>query len=268
MSSPTTRRPATYVAGKASTTPHDLTEGVFAAPRPGRRIASRRSASPSTARRRASTPSCSDAASRSSCWPPTAPATSITSPAATAPRLYDIHYRKPTPLVPRSDIVEIGGRLNYAGEELEPLDEDAIRAAAQRVQATKGSARSPSPSSSATSTQRTSCAPARSCAEELGEDLQSRSPTRSRASGASTSAPPRPSSTPTSRPVVRRYLERLEAEMRERGLGVPAPRHAVERRHRDRRSRRAISRCRRSSPARSAARWAASPWPACSTART
>ena len=39
---------------------------------------------------------------------------SITSPAATATRLYDIHYRKPTPLVPRRDIVEIGGRLDCA----------------------------------------------------------------------------------------------------------------------------------------------------------
>ena len=47
-------------------------------------------------------------------------------------RLYDVHYRKPTPLVPRSDIVEIPGRLNWAGEELAPLDEDAIRAAAAR----------------------------------------------------------------------------------------------------------------------------------------
>src|SRR5581483_11051129 len=48
-------------------------------------------------------------------------------------RLYDIHFRKPTPLVPRADLVEIGGRLNYAGEELEPLDADAVRAAARRV---------------------------------------------------------------------------------------------------------------------------------------
>src|SRR5438309_357365 len=48
-------------------------------------------------------------------------------------RLYDIHFRKPTPLVPRADIVEIGGRLNYAGEELEPLDLDAVRAAARRA---------------------------------------------------------------------------------------------------------------------------------------
>src|SRR5439155_1492442 len=48
-------------------------------------------------------------------------------------RLYDIHFRKPTPLVPRADIVEIPGRLNWAGEELEPLDADAVRAAARRV---------------------------------------------------------------------------------------------------------------------------------------
>jgi N-methylhydantoinase A len=46
--------------------------------------------------------------------------------------LYDIHYRKPTPLVPRRDIVEIGGRLNYQGDELEALDEQAIREAARR----------------------------------------------------------------------------------------------------------------------------------------
>jgi N-methylhydantoinase A len=48
-------------------------------------------------------------------------------------RLYDIHYRKPTPLVARSDIVEIPGRLSSAGDELEPLDEEAVRAAARRV---------------------------------------------------------------------------------------------------------------------------------------
>jgi N-methylhydantoinase A len=48
-------------------------------------------------------------------------------------RLYDIHFRKPTPLVPRADIVEIGGRLDYAGEQLQPLDLDAVRAAAKRV---------------------------------------------------------------------------------------------------------------------------------------
>src|SRR5919205_3028236 len=41
-------------------------------------------------------------------------------------RLYDVHFRKPTPLVPRRDIVEIAGRLDYTGGELEPLDADAM----------------------------------------------------------------------------------------------------------------------------------------------
>ncbi|TCP55135.1 N-methylhydantoinase A [Tamaricihabitans halophyticus] len=47
-------------------------------------------------------------------------------------KLYDLHYRKPQPLVPRRDIVEIGGRLEHTGGELEPLDEQAVRAAAER----------------------------------------------------------------------------------------------------------------------------------------
>lgn len=46
--------------------------------------------------------------------------------------LYDIHYRRPRPLVPRSDIVEVGGRLDSRGEELVPLAEDQIRAAGER----------------------------------------------------------------------------------------------------------------------------------------
>ena len=45
-------------------------------------------------------------------------------------RLYDLHYRKPTPLVPRRDVVGIGGRIAADGSELAPLDEDAVRAAA------------------------------------------------------------------------------------------------------------------------------------------
>ena len=48
-------------------------------------------------------------------------------------RLYDLHYRKPRPLVPLSDIVEIPGRLDWRGEERTPLDEAAVRAAAVRV---------------------------------------------------------------------------------------------------------------------------------------
>ena len=48
-------------------------------------------------------------------------------------RLYDLHYRKPTPLVQRRDVVGIGGRVAADGSELAPLDETAVRAAAVRV---------------------------------------------------------------------------------------------------------------------------------------
>lgn len=48
-------------------------------------------------------------------------------------RLYDLHYRKPEPLVPRRDIVGIGGRIAADGSELAPLDEDAVRRAAAVV---------------------------------------------------------------------------------------------------------------------------------------
>jgi N-methylhydantoinase A len=51
----------------------------------------------------------------------------------TRTRLYDLHFRKPEPLVPRTDTVAIGGRLNYAGDELEPLDLAGVRAAAMRA---------------------------------------------------------------------------------------------------------------------------------------
>jgi N-methylhydantoinase A len=46
-------------------------------------------------------------------------------------RLYDLHYRKPTPLVPRRDVLGIGGRIAADGTELQPLDEEAVRAAAR-----------------------------------------------------------------------------------------------------------------------------------------
>ncbi len=47
-------------------------------------------------------------------------------------RMYDLHFRKPEPLVPRRDIAGIGGRLDASGGELEPLDERAVRCAAAR----------------------------------------------------------------------------------------------------------------------------------------
>ncbi|MEV4407325.1 hydantoinase/oxoprolinase family protein [Actinoplanes sp. NPDC049598] len=48
-------------------------------------------------------------------------------------RLYDLHYRKPEPLVPRRDVIGIGGRIAADGTELTPLDEDAVREAAKHV---------------------------------------------------------------------------------------------------------------------------------------
>jgi N-methylhydantoinase A len=49
-------------------------------------------------------------------------------------RLYDLHYRKPTPLVQRRDVVGIGGRIAADGEELQPLDENAVRQVARIAQ--------------------------------------------------------------------------------------------------------------------------------------
>jgi N-methylhydantoinase A len=48
-------------------------------------------------------------------------------------RLYDLHYRKPEPLVPRRDIVEVPGRLDYRGHETTPLSEEAVLAAVERA---------------------------------------------------------------------------------------------------------------------------------------
>ena len=48
-------------------------------------------------------------------------------------RLYDLHYRKPEPLVPRRDTVEIPGRLDYRGHETTPLGEQAVLAAVERA---------------------------------------------------------------------------------------------------------------------------------------
>ena len=50
-------------------------------------------------------------------------------------RIIDPRYRKPTPLVPREDIVEIPGRIDAAGSEVEGLGEGLIRAAARRARA-------------------------------------------------------------------------------------------------------------------------------------
>jgi N-methylhydantoinase A len=134
-------------------------------------------------------------------------------------RLYDIHYRKPTPLVPRSDIVEIGGRLNYAGQELERLDEDAIRAAARR-------ARDEGFGAVAVAFLFSYLNPAHElrAGEILAEELNGVSVSLSHRVAREWREYERTSSTVVDAyiaPVVRRYLERLETEMQHRGLAVP-----------------------------------------------
>ncbi len=47
--------------------------------------------------------------------------------------MYNIRYRKPAPLLPRRDIISIGGRLDFVGNELAPLDQDDLAEAAQRI---------------------------------------------------------------------------------------------------------------------------------------
>ena len=48
-------------------------------------------------------------------------------------RMYDVLYRRPTPLVPRGRCLEVPERLTARGEVLVPLDEAAVRAAARRL---------------------------------------------------------------------------------------------------------------------------------------
>ena len=47
--------------------------------------------------------------------------------------MYNIRYRKPAPLIPRRDILPVGGRLDCDGVELSPLDHDDLRKAAERI---------------------------------------------------------------------------------------------------------------------------------------
>ena len=46
---------------------------------------------------------------------------------------FDLKFRRPEPLVPQSRTAEIGGRIDYRGREIEPLDEDAVERAAKRL---------------------------------------------------------------------------------------------------------------------------------------
>jgi N-methylhydantoinase A len=49
--------------------------------------------------------------------------------------VFDYFFQKPVPIAPQSLTREIGGRVDYAGAVLEPLDEDAVRKAAAELKA-------------------------------------------------------------------------------------------------------------------------------------
>lgn len=135
-------------------------------------------------------------------------------------RLYDLHYRKPPPLLPLRDIVEIGGRVDAQGEEIEPLDEAAVRAAAVRVREEGFGAvavgylfsyRNPSHE------RRTR----EILHQELGDDLPV---SLSHETAKEWREYERTSSAVVEAytgPVVRRYLDRLRHTLAEAGLAVP-----------------------------------------------
>ncbi|GAB3556305.1 hydantoinase/oxoprolinase family protein [Spelaeicoccus albus] len=50
-------------------------------------------------------------------------------------RLFDLHYKKPVPLVSRQDTAEVRGRFSAAGDELVPLSTDDVDAVIDRVRA-------------------------------------------------------------------------------------------------------------------------------------
>jgi N-methylhydantoinase A len=134
-------------------------------------------------------------------------------------KLYDLHYRKPQPLVPRSDVVEIGGRLNYLGEVDTPLDEQAIRDAVARARAEGVKAFAVAFLFSYVNPEH-ELAAGRIIREEFPDASVSLSHTVAR----EWREYERTSSTVLNAyiaPVVERYLGRLEGAMTDRGLSVP-----------------------------------------------
>lgn len=49
-------------------------------------------------------------------------------------RLYDLHWRKPKPLVQRRDCVGLGGRVTHDGEIVEVLDDEGLKALRERIE--------------------------------------------------------------------------------------------------------------------------------------
>ena len=134
-------------------------------------------------------------------------------------RLYDLHYRKPRPLVPLSDIVEIPGRLDWRGEERTPLDEAAVRAAAARV-------RDEGFGAVAVALLFSFLNPAHELRVEeiLREELDGVAVSLSHRVAREWREYERTSSAVVEAyiaPVIRRYLGRLQDEMKSQGLTVP-----------------------------------------------
>jgi N-methylhydantoinase A len=134
--------------------------------------------------------------------------------------MFDLRYRKPTPLVPRQDVMEIGGRLDYRGQELVPLDEESVRRAARR-------ARDEGFDAVAVCLLFSFADPAHEVRAgeilraELGDDVLvvlSHEVAREWREYERTSSAVLEAYTG---PVVRRYLARIERRFAERGLAVP-----------------------------------------------
>ncbi|MGW3564184.1 hydantoinase/oxoprolinase family protein [Streptomyces sp. NPDC000941] len=209
----------TYVAAKAPTTPGDLAEGVFAAL--GRAVADPAAISFFV---HGTTQGLNALLERKGARVLLLMSEGMRDVYSIArgnrDRMFDLHYRKPVPLVARQATAEAGGRLDWRGEELRPLDEAAVREAARRARAERFAA-------VAVSFLFSYVNPAHELrageilAQELGDDVmvvlshQVAGEWREyeRTSSAVLDA--------YTGPVVRRYLGRIEERFAERGLGVP-----------------------------------------------
>jgi len=208
----------TYTAGKASTTPRDLTEGVFAGL--GQVIDSPASIGFTVHGTTVGLNAFLQRRGEKVLLLATEGAGDVYHIArGNRARLYDLHYRKPRPLVPLSDIVELPGRLDWRGEERVPLDEGAVRAAAARV-------RDEGFGAVAVALLFSFLNPAHELRVEeiLREELDGVAISLSHRVAREWREYERTSSAVVeayTAPVIRRYLERLETEMENQGLAVP-----------------------------------------------
>ncbi|MEU7510460.1 hydantoinase/oxoprolinase family protein [Streptomyces sp. NPDC042898] len=138
-------------------------------------------------------------------------------------RMFDLHYRKPKPLVERRDTMEAGGRFDWRGTELEPLDENAVRAAARRAKDEGFDAVAVSFLFSYVNPDHELLA-GKILEQELGEDSEDFVVVLSHQVAGEWREYERTSSAVLEAytgPVVRRYLGRIEGRFAEHGLTVP-----------------------------------------------